>query len=326
MQGAWAQADWAAVYAMTQTNASSWTTLTKGSTTGQTLGSAGTTTYCYAGGDLLFSNNTAGGSGLTIQGTVYLYVPASVTVTCIGASASGTTGAGAGIELAEGNTLYLLGSGTVLATGGKAANGGNGAGGDDSYMDYDNNYLYSGTGGTGGHGGGGAGAGIGTRGGNGGTGNAGGQRHERTGAGTWSPANGNNGSAGTAGATAGAMGHLYVVQSFLQLTATGGAAGTSGSGGGAGWSALWDGTRNWSAPGGGGGGAGGFGGAASNVGTGGPGGGGGGGGAGGCLDWKDSGYYYYKSEGGKGGTNGDGTSAPNGEQAEVRPTYLANGK
>ena len=68
VKGAWAQADWAAVYAMTQTNASSWTTLTEGSTTGQTLGSAGTMTYCYAGGDLLFSNNTAGGSGLTIQG------------------------------------------------------------------------------------------------------------------------------------------------------------------------------------------------------------------------------------------------------------------
>ena len=57
---------------------------------------------------------------------MYLYVPEGVTVTCTGANANGTTGAGAGVELASGNTLYLLGPGTLNATGGNAANGGNG--------------------------------------------------------------------------------------------------------------------------------------------------------------------------------------------------------
>ena len=321
--------EWDVVYRQTQTKQSDWTALGAGSTTGRTLGSANAMTYyyaTYATGDLCFTNSTAGGSGLTIQGTVYLYIPSGKTLTCTGADASGQTGAGAGIELTAGNTLYVVGSGTLNATGGNAANGGNGANGGDSFLDYDNNKLYSGTGGTGGNGGGGAGAGIGTRGGNGGTGGTGGERHTREGSGSWDPANGNNGSAGTAGTTAGAMGNLYVVTSFAHLSATGGQAGSNGSGGNSGWSALWDGANNWSAPGGGGGGAGGFGGAASNIGTGGPGGGGGGGGAGGCLDWKQSGYYYYYAVGGSGGTNANGSSAPDGQTAEVSPTALANGK
>ena len=44
--GAWAD-EWDAVYTMTQTTSSNWTALDAGSTTGQTLGSAGTTTYYY---------------------------------------------------------------------------------------------------------------------------------------------------------------------------------------------------------------------------------------------------------------------------------------
>ena len=134
VQGAWAQANWDEVYAMTQTTSESWTALTAGSTTGRTLGAAGTTTYCYADANLTFTNSTAGGSGLTILGTVYLYVPQGVTLTCTGANASGQTGAGAGIELTAGNTLYLIGKGTVNATGGNAANGGNGASGSDASL------------------------------------------------------------------------------------------------------------------------------------------------------------------------------------------------
>ena len=171
-QGAWAQDGWPAVYAMTGTTSANWTAL-EASTTGRTLGSAGNTTYHYAAGDVTFTNSNAGGSGLTILGTVYLYVPEGVTVTCTGANANGTTGAGAGIELASGNTLYLLGPGTLNATGGNAANGGNGSTGRNAYSDY-NYYICVGGGGAGGNGGGGAGAGIGTRGGNGGTGGAGG--------------------------------------------------------------------------------------------------------------------------------------------------------
>ncbi len=306
-QGAWADGGWELVYRQTNTTSANWTALNAGSSTGYTIGTAGTTTYYYATGNLSFTNSTAGGSGITILGTVYLYIPSGVTVICTGHNASAPTGAGAGVELSAGNTLCLIGGGTLNATGGNAANGGNGGKGDDAYNGYPENNLRSGTGGTGGTGGGGAGAGIGTRGGNGGSGGAGGAGHKRTGDG-WDTANGNNGSAGNAGTTAGAIGSLYVFQSLAPtVNADGGNTGSSGGNrGNAGWSALWDGSYNWSAPGGGGGGAGGFGGAASNIGTGGPGGGGGGGGAGGGLDWKNTGYYYLCSPGGQGGQNADG--------------------
>ncbi|MBO4574706.1 MAG: hypothetical protein J5708_05225, partial [Bacteroidales bacterium] len=98
---------------MTNTNSGNWTALTEGSTTGRTLGSEGNTTYYYANSNLSFTNSTAGGSGLTILGTVYIYVPDGVTITCTGANATAPTGAGAGIELASGNTLYIIGGGTV---------------------------------------------------------------------------------------------------------------------------------------------------------------------------------------------------------------------
>ena len=165
--------NWDVVYRLTQTTSANWAALSAGSTTGRTLGSANATTYYYATSDLSFTNSTAGGSGLTILGTVYLYIPSGVTVTCTGANASGTTGGGAGIELTQGNSLYLLGGGTINATGGNAANGTNGSNGDNSNFVYDN-YCQPGSGGAGGNGGGGAGAGIGTRGGNGGNGGNGG--------------------------------------------------------------------------------------------------------------------------------------------------------
>ena len=322
VQGAWAQASWDEVYAMTNTTSANWTALPEGSTTGKTIGTAGTTTYYYADASLTFTNSTAGGSGLTIQGTVYLYLPQGVTVTCTGANASGQTGAGAGIELAEGNALYLLGKGSVNATGGKAANGGNGGNGGDA--GWDSNNYWSGTGGTGGSGGGGAGAGIGTRGGNGGAGGSG--AANKTSA--WSKDFGRCGSNGEAGATAGAMGGLCVSTSFGSLTANGGAAASSGgSGGSAGKSALDDDwSYNYGAAGGGGGGGGGFGGAASNIGTGGPGGGGGGGGASGNLDWAGSGYWVVKAPGGKGGQNVDETWAAAGAESILNYNNLNNGQ
>ena len=321
-QGAWAQANWDAVYAMTQTTSANWTALTEGSTTGQTLGSAGNTTYYYANSNLSFTNSNAGGSALTIQGTVYLYVPEGVTITCTGANADGATGAGAGIELASGNTLYLLGSGTVNATGGNAANGGDGGNGDHSYFVY-NSYCQPGNGGNGGNGGGGAGAGIGTRGGNGGNGGSGAtaKRDESEGTNI-----GVAGSAGNAGTTAGAMGNLYVVTSFVNLNASGGSAGSGGSGGARGNNAAEDPYNQYNASGGGGGGAGGFGGAASNIGTGGPGGGGGGGGAAGNSAWRansTNGFYRVGAGGGSGGYNCDGSQAANGTSSELTNPYNA---
>ena len=309
--GAWADNEWDAVYTLTQTTSANWTALNAGSTTGKTLGSAGTTTYYYVAGDLSFTNSTIGGSGLTIQGTVYLYIPSCSTLTCMGANASGQTGAGAGVELAENNTLNLLGGGTINATGGDAANGVDGGNGVDA--GWDSNNYWSGTGGNGGNGGGGAGAGIGTRGGNGGKGGAGAASVVSH----WSHAGGQSGSNGSAGTTANAMGGINVLGDLgLSVNAVGGAAGSSSKGGSAGKSMLDDDTSyNYCAAGGGGGGGGGFGGAACNVGPGGPGGGGGGGGASGNLEWCSSGYYVVKAPGGSGGSQPDGTAAPAGAES-----------
>ena len=47
--------------------------------------------YYYATGNLSFTNTTAGGSGLTIKGVVYLYIPSGLTLTSTGANASEAT-------------------------------------------------------------------------------------------------------------------------------------------------------------------------------------------------------------------------------------------
>ena len=315
--------NWYMISRQTQTRQSDWTALSAGSTTGRTLGSADAVTYYYATGDLSFTNSTVGGSGLTIQGTVYLYIPSGTTLTCTGANASGQTGAGAGIELTQGNSLYLIGGGTLNANGGNAANGGNGAGGNNAEVNVNKSqYILGGSGGTGGNGGGGAGAGIGTRGGNGGTGGSGGQR---TGSYTdETTQHGVDGNPGSAGSTAGVMGTLYVYQALAPtMNVNGGNAGSNGSGGSRGKTASQHpGSNVYMASGGGGGGAGGFGGAASDIGTGGPGGGGGGGGAAGNVAWvvysgTTNGYYHAGAYGGAGGTNADGSLAPDGADVEL---------
>ena len=323
VQGTWAQDEWATVYTMTQTTSSNWTALNTGSTTGQTLGSAGTTTYYYVNSNLTFTNSSVGGSGLTILGTVYLYVPEGVTLTCTGADASGQTGGGAGIELSLGNSLYLIGGGTLNATGGNAENGRNGGNGYDAEVNTSTDqYILGGSGGTGGNGGGGAGAGIGTRGGNGGTGGSGGQR-----TGTYNQETtqyGVDGNPGSAGSTAGVMGTLYVYQALAPtMNVNGGSKGSNGTGGNRGLTASQHpGSNVYMASGGGGGGAGGFGGAASNIGTGGPGGGGGGGGAAGNVAWVVysgtlNGYYHAGAFGGDGGKNADGSTASDGADVEL---------
>ena len=108
--GAKAQNGWEAIYSQTQTTSDSWEAISKGSTNGKVLGSAGTVTYYYITESLNFTNDRTdndgdGNSGLKIQGTVYLYIPYGLHLTCRGANADGRTGAGAGIELTEGNTL-----------------------------------------------------------------------------------------------------------------------------------------------------------------------------------------------------------------------------
>ena len=321
VQTSWAQANWEEVYAMTNTTEANWTALPEGTTAGATIGMAGATTYYYADANLSFTNSTVGGSGLTILGNVYLYLPHGVTVTCTGANASGQTGAGAGIELTEGNSLCLLGKGAVNATGGNAANGGNGANGHNASYSSSEGAAWVGGGGTGGNGGGGAGAGIGTR---GGTGGAGGSAPEsEIYYKTWVE-NGVAGSAGGAGLTADAMGNLYVSDG-ITVNVTGGSRGAAGTAGSAGKSYLYVGYYVYSFPGGGGGGAGGFGGAASGIGTGGPGGGGGGGGAKGSHTWAAYGFFQVFANGGGGGQNADGSFAADGGTAGVTKANVENG-
>ena len=295
-----------------------WSILSEGSSSGHTLYSG----HYYVSEDVTFSNG-ATGSGLTIAdgAKVYLYIPHGVTLTARGGHASGKTGAGAGIELPESSTLYLMGKGTVKAYGGNAADGGNGNGGDDAYLDYDKTIL-GGSGGKGGDGGGGAGAGIGTRGGSGGNGGSGGQRtgssrDECT-------QNGVDGYPGSAGSGANAMGTLYVETTFgLDVDAKGGSKGSGGSGGSGGRNACEHPSSNlYLAGGGGGGGAGGGGGEAAKIGTGGCGGGGGGGGAAGNVNWcvftgTANSWHHAGAKGGSGGRNGDDSSASGGADTHL---------
>ena len=326
VQGAWADGGWELVYRQTKTTSANWTALNAGSSTGYTIGTAGTTTYYYATGNLSFTNSTVGGSGLTIRGTVYLYIPSGKTIRCTGAKANdtGITGGGAGVELAAGNTLYLLGDGRLEATGGDGESGNRGDHGEDANFEY-NTYCQPGSGGRGGDGGGGGGAGIGTRGGNGGAGGAGGSAKRDKTEGT---NKGVAGSPGSNGDTAGSMGTLYVYQGWnLSVVAKGGGAGwftTAKSNRGK--NAAEDPGNQYAASGGGGGGTSGNGSAGSDIGTGGGGGGGGGGGAAGNSTWRYSasnGFYRVGAGGGKGGEQRDGVYASDGESSELSNPYDA---
>ena len=294
-----------------------WTYLSNGSSTGYTLSSG----HYYVTENITFSNDRCQ-SGLTIASgaTVYLYIPQGVTLTATGGKASGQTGAGAGIELPSGSTLYLMGKGKVEAYGGNAANGSNGSNGSNACQSESDNYIHGGNGGDGGNGGGGAGAGIGTRGGDGGNGGSG-PGHRSA---AWTDVQGVDGNPGGAGSGASAMGKLYVDETFgLNVEAHGGSKGYGGSGGSGGSSAAaHPGANLYLAGGGGGGGAGGGGGEAYSVGTGGCGGGGGGSGAAGNTTFTHfSGtankYHDAGAKGGSGGKNGDGTSADGGASVQL---------
>ena len=127
----------------------------------------------YLSANKTFGSASSGTNGLKIASgaTVYIYIPAGVTLTANGKNGSGTTGGYAGILVPSGSKLVFLGEGTVVAKGGKAGNGADGGKGDDfPYSTSGSEQLYVPAGGKGGAGGGGAGAGIGTNGGTGGSG------------------------------------------------------------------------------------------------------------------------------------------------------------
>ena len=335
--GAWAQGSGGDNWGPVQTSSAAWTALTEGSTTGMTLGAADATTYYYMTENLTFSNNTAGGSGLTIQGTVYIYIPSGVTLTATGADGEGTTGAGAGILVPSGTTLNIFGEGTIVATGGNAANGGNGGNGTAASFVSPN--YYAGIGGAGGNGGGGAGAGIGTAGGNGGNGAAQLADASRPKANTeeeeWNgELSGLIGTNGTDGATAAAVGTVNIASSIDKTQIAGGTKGVGGAAGLHGgyicygdedvYSSSAYGDSQIEIPtfdtstlkavaGGGGGGGGAGGGSAQAIGTGGAGGGGGASGA--CGSGRaEEGWLndHWESVGAGGGAGGIGTEGNDG--------------
>lgn len=339
--GAWAQGtdtkadNWGQV----ATTTSAWTHITAGSTTGFELKDA----YYYVSEDLTFTNTlnsgNGQGSGMYVQAgkTVHLYIPAGVTLTAIGADGDGNIGGGAGILLPESSTLYIHGGGTLVATGGNAANGEKGSNGTDAVLDEESvgtwflgKKIYCGRGGAGGNGGGGAGAGIGTAGGNGGAGGVMTATPSESYA-DWQGGDlpGVKGVDGTEGSSAAAMGTIYI-QSTITRTISGGAKGNGGEAGK--WGKVsttggdfvfegfeiyngipiptFDITDMQAVAGGGGGGGGAGGGSAQAIGTGGAGGGGGASGAHGSAcahnSWVNT---YWPSVGAGGGKGGKGTDS-----------------
>ena len=296
-----------------------WTKISGTKTAGTTIGAAGTTSYYYVEANTTCnaSSKTDGTSGLIIKGTVYLYIPSGVTLTCIGAPGNGINPGGAGIEVAEGDSLYILGSGTLSATGGNAGNGGDGEkGGSASASSVVKGVggkatLNSGYGGAGGAGGGGAGAGIGTK---GATGAAGGARlagksqaiTDATSGVYINSSNPNDGKNSNASTNAG---NIYKSTTVI-VDAKGGSAGTGGKAGlpGLGWLDCGSGWKwYYSAGAGGGGGGGGAGYAAATIGKGGASGAGAGSGVNGGICGSASVSYCLRN--GQGGTGGAGGEA-----------------
>ena len=300
---------------------------------GQTL--AAGEYYVEPGATLTLRGGT-GKSGLTVaaNSTVTIHIPAGSTLNVYGGAASGTTGAGAGIEVVSGSNLKIIGSGTLNAYGGKAANGSNGARGETATWGDDSN-TYIPDSGYGGSGGGGAGAGIGTKGGKGGSGTswtlAMGGRYYRS---TWTDdfknknVSGSNGQAGGDGATASDCGGIFV-QPGVTVKAVGGNAGTSGGSGGSAGSKDYESDDHWmrGLAGGAGGGGGGAGKKGANIGTGG--GGGGGGGAGGGIGYAWS-YSFLGAGGGGGGAGavggGGGAWSSDGEIPDCKKYSLYGGR
>ena len=173
-------------------------------------------------------SGSAGQSALVVaaNATAVIYVAERTTLTVQGGNASGTTGAGAGIQLGSGSKLIVTGDGDLVAHGGNAANGGDGATGGEGTIeifgasdkhDLDAIELRDAAGGNGGAGG--TSGNVKLRGDHDGNGNAVLSQNDPT-----DGANGANGSA------AGLAGNLFVVGT-ASVTATGGTAGQGGSAG-----------------------------------------------------------------------------------------------
>ena len=283
------------------------------STGGQTIGERDVIYYYYVKSDTSCTATEPKVSGLSIVdgAEVHIVLENGATLTCTGGDASGFMGGGAGIEVPQYATLYLEGEGTVIATGGNAANGNNGYRGDPGSIKHDTTFYvfdtstYSGgNGGAGGSGGAGAGAGIGTIGSGGGRGGYGGH-----GDGGSIDEDHVNVAAGEKGADAQPiipMGTLRTSPT-VKLTATGGAVGKPGICPYPYGIKCQQIDNYYTAVCGCSGGGGQGGGAGASIGTGGQGGGGGAGGNGGPAFYSaGNDYYAAKLYSGYGGGNTDG--------------------
>ena len=261
-----------------------------------------------------------GESAISVEddASAIINIKSGATLTVSGADANGAAGATPAIYVPQTATLYIVGDGTLVATGGAAANGGAGGNGSSGEIDIPNE---KGRGGAGGGGGGGGGGGAPAIGGIGGAGGAGGAGGDYT---AWETcehlefsANGNAGGNGSSGAKGGGMGRVVILGN-LTVQATAGAAATSDGTGGANGEAGTDAGSGWYYDFTGGGGGGGGGGARGQnaeygIGGGGAGGAGGGGGGGGGT-YETTIYITAWGAGGAGGSSYCGTAGASGSK------------
>lgn len=271
-------------------------------TYGQTLDSG---VYCIPESITLlpaegeFANDTEPKSALKINGDVTLIFENNSVLTVKGRDANDIYGAGAGIELSEGNSLNVRGLGKIKANGGNGAKGQNGEAGKNAGTDKG----YSGASGAGGNGGAGAGSAIGTCGGDAGTGGAAKSgRKQHHGFSDYHGFNGDNGNAGCGSDSFG----TFKVYGNVQIIVDGGKGSKDNPswpiGGDSGLDEYSEGFQCTYA-GGGAGGCGGYGFPAAAIGTGGSGGGGagsGGSGGAGFINFFHKKHYKFPAGGGGG--------------------------
>jgi len=272
--------------------------------------------YTVASSETLEGENGLSPINVAAGARAVINIKSGATLTVIGGNASGTTGAAPAIRVPETSTLYIVGDGTLIATGGAAANGGAGGDGSSGKIDIPNKKGRGGAGGGGGGGGGGGAPAIGGIGGVGGVGGAGGDYTEwKTCGNNVYSSDGNRGRDGSSGATGGGMGQVVILGN-LTVQATAGAAATSDGTGGSNGAVDTDAGSGWTYDFTGGGGGGGGGGARGQnaeygIGGGGAGGAGGGGGGGGGTYQSDS-HIAIWGLGGTGGSSYCGTAGASG--------------
>ena len=276
--------------------------------------------YTVASSETLQGNDGKSAIAVADGASAVINIKSGATLTVTGGNASGTTGGAPAIRVPESSTLYIVGDGTLIATGGAAANGGDGGNGMPGEIDIPNARGRGGAGGAGGDGGGGGAPAIGGIGGAGtaasaAAGTAGDYTDWKSFDSDYFNFYGNIGRNGSGGANGGGMGKVVILGDLIVRATAGAAATSDGAGGSHGAVATDKGSGRTSdfTGGGGGGGGGGARGQNAEYGIGGGGAGGacgGGGGSGGT--WKSSSYIAVWGAGGGGASSYCGTAGADG--------------